>query len=122
MRSTHPLPHEPSSAGLARAHVRAALADGWASPERMEDAMLLVTELIANAVIHGSPAVELDIEVDGAELLVRVRDGSVAPLRMPGEPGAGRGLGIVDTLADRWGVEGVGGPQVGKAVWFEMKG
>ena len=88
--------------------------------------MLLVTELIANAVIHGSPDVSLDVDVDDAisVLRVQVTDGSpVLPRRVePGGAGGGRGLSIVERLADRWDAEPVGDPVTGKSVWFEMKG
>ena len=115
------LPHEPSSAGLAREKLRISL-DGWGTPERVEDAMLLVTELIANAVIHGSPEIRMDVDVEDSLLLVRVTDGSPVLPRVPDAGGPGRGLGIVATLSDRWGVEPLPEGRDGKTVWFEKKG
>lgn len=116
-----PLPHEPSSAGIARGHLRTALA-GWGTPERVEDAMLLVTELVANAVIHGSADVELDVDVSDSLVCVRVTDRSPVIPRQPSAGTAGRGLAIVDALSDKWGVEALPSPRDGKAVWFELKG
>ena len=120
---SHRLPHEPASAGIARERLRASLGD-WGRPERVEDAMLLVTELIANAVIHGEPEIRLDVDVDDTTgvLLVRITDGSPVMPSLPADGGSGRGLGIVETLSDRWGVDPLPEGRDGKVVWFELKG
>lgn len=115
------LPHEPSSAGLARTYLRGVL-DDWGTPERVEDAMLLLTELIANAVIHGSAEVRLDVDIEDSVLKVRVADGSPVIPQKPDGSASGRGLGIVESLSDRWGIEPNNGIVDGKTVWFELKG
>ncbi len=117
------LPHEPSSAGLARTYLRGVL-DDWGTSERIEDAMLLVTELIANAVIHGSAEVRLDVDIEDSVLRVRVADGSPVLPRKPdaSASGSGRGLAIVESLADKWGIAPNNGIVDGKTVWFELKG
>jgi anti-sigma regulatory factor (Ser/Thr protein kinase) len=91
----------------------------------LEDAMLLVTELVANGVRHGGAgpgsALHLHVEGGAARLRVEVADPGpdgrrVAPRRPDLEAGGGLGLHIVDRLSSRWGV-GVG---PGTSVWFEL--
>jgi anti-sigma regulatory factor (Ser/Thr protein kinase) len=89
--------------------------------EVVEDAVLLVSELVTNSVVHGGPPVIVAVECDGDALQVRVRDGSpVLPARRSagqGEEG-GRGLALVDTMSADWGVD----PQPdGKHVWFVLR-
>jgi anti-sigma regulatory factor (Ser/Thr protein kinase) len=93
--------------------------------EILDDALLLISELVTNAVRHGSPPILLALECDGEGLRVRVRDGAPALPRprdsIPEDEG-GRGLALVDALSDAWGAEPVvdehGG---GKSVWFELR-
>lgn len=87
-----------------------------------EVAVLLVSELVTNAILHGRAPLELRALAAGAGVRVEVHDHE--PTRPPilrhdedlTEPG-GRGLQLVDTLADRWGwAEN----DCGKVVWFEL--
>ncbi|MGZ4692379.1 MAG: ATP-binding protein [Acidimicrobiales bacterium] len=94
---------------------------GWSvDGERFETARLLVSELVANAVTHAATDVTLYLDLTPDRLRIEVRDGA------EGEPRArqprhddptGRGLMIVEALADRWGVEPT---PPGKTVWFEL--
>jgi anti-sigma regulatory factor (Ser/Thr protein kinase) len=101
----------------ARDHVRA-MADASA---RGEDAVLLVSELVTNAVKYGGEGpVELSTaRVDG-RLRIDVRDrggaGALPVMREAGHLGGGHGLRLVDALADRWGVE-----HGSTIVWFELE-
>jgi anti-sigma regulatory factor (Ser/Thr protein kinase) len=102
----------------ARSHVRAAV--GAMADERVEDAMLLVSELVTNAVKYGGEGpVELVIARDDERVRFQVRDhGGTGPLpeiREPGKTGGGHGLRLVDSIADRWGVE-----HGSTIVWFEL--
>ena len=87
----------------------------------VEDAVLLVSELVTNSVVHGGPPVIVAVDCDGDALQVRVRDGSpVLPARRTAEQEAegGRGLALVETLSVDWGVD----PQPdGKNVWFVLR-
>src|SRR3954462_1635801 len=78
--------------------------------EVLDDALLLISELVTNSVLHGGPPIVLAIECDGEGLNVRVRDG-LAPLPVPRVAGdddeSGRGLTLVELLTDTWGVEPV---------------
>lgn len=93
--------------------------------ELLDDALLLISELVTNSVLHGGPPIVLGIECDGEALHVRVRDGSpVLPQRRDSGDDAesGRGITLVDLLADTWGAEPVAdehGP--GKEIWFELR-
>jgi anti-sigma regulatory factor (Ser/Thr protein kinase) len=85
--------------------------------------VLLVSELVGNAVRHaGAPAFGLRLRRRRGWVRVEVRDPSRAlPCHLPVEGMdvlSGRGLFLVDTLADRWGVDLL--PQ-GKVTWFEMR-
>ncbi len=115
------LAHEPLSAGVARGHVRSVVAE-WAQSERVQDALLLTTELVSNAILHGWPDVVLRAELaDGERLRVEVFDSSPALPRVRAAwAGGGRGLAIVDETADGWGV--IPSPDGGKTVWFELLG
>ena len=115
------LAHEPLSAGVARGHVRSVLAE-WTDRERVQDALLLTTELVSNAIIHGWPAVVLRAALaDGERLRVEVFDASPSLPRVRAAwAGGGRGLAIVEETADGWGV--IPEPAGGKTVWFELLG
>ena len=90
----------------------------------LEDATLLVSELITNAVRHapraGSPEVELRLKVVNGRVRVVVSDpgaGFVASPRLPtAAEGSGWGLYLVDRIADRWGII----TKDRNEVWFEL--
>jgi hypothetical protein len=92
----------------------------WGQGEVMDDACLLLDEVITNAVLHTVGDVHVRMEL-GERLRVEVRDRSDRrPDKRPVEVDSeiGRGLHIVETLARTWGFEPL--PTGGKVVWFEM--
>ncbi|MET8754312.1 ATP-binding protein [Streptomyces sp. NPDC004667] len=105
-----------------RDFTRRALRDwGWDGTETSEDALLVVSELLANASLHAGGCTELAL-TGGEFLRVEVFDGSTTPpLRQPaprpGLPG-GHGLYIVERVCDRWGTRA---HEDGKAVWAEIE-
>lgn len=109
------LPRSPDSIRTARRLVHEHTAT--LGSERREDAALMVSELVTNALVHGIGTITLRIDVEPAALRVEVSDeGNVAlaPSPTPGAHG-GRGLRIVDQVADDWGVlEG------STKVWFRL--
>ncbi|MEQ6903074.1 ATP-binding protein [Nocardioides sp. YIM 152588] len=117
------LPFVPESVAQARRTVREA---GAALPRWLvQDAELLTSELVSNAVLHGAPALNLTIAADEDGLTVAVRDGGAAmplPARrdVPVGDHGGRGLGIVQRIAQDWGVE-QRPQQNGKTVWFRLE-
>ncbi|MQS35477.1 ATP-binding protein [Streptomyces katsurahamanus] len=93
----------------------------WGETDRLDDMRLCASELVTNAVLHGTPAGQLvlvRVESNGAQLRIEVHDsGENAPKQCAPEESAvdGRGLLIVSTTADHWGVKERTGP--GKCVW-----
>ena len=91
----------------------------------LDDALLLISELVTNSVLHGGPPIVLAVDCDGTGLHVRVRDGGpTMPVpRVAGDTAeSGRGMSLVDLLSSTWGVVPVAdahGP--GKEVWFELR-
>ncbi|MBH5337571.1 ATP-binding protein [Streptomyces pactum] len=109
------------------------LLDHWGAPGRADAAELLISELVTNALVHsgGGAVVTATLDAEGggrgpARLHVEVRDftGRRPTPRPPTPEGAeegtsGRGLLLVNALADAWGVRPQG---VGKVVWFDLYG
>ncbi|MGW3684203.1 ATP-binding protein [Streptomyces prasinus] len=93
----------------------------WGRPGQSETAELLTTELVTNALVHTDRAAVLTATVGPRGLRVEVRDfvDHEPRPRAPdtGDGTHGRGLVLVECLADAWGVRAHG---VGKAVWFEL--
>ncbi|MCP3767997.1 MULTISPECIES: SpoIIE family protein phosphatase [unclassified Streptomyces] len=118
----HVAPGDPEALTEARRMVRAG-AGAWGAENRTDEIELVADELITNALMHteGSAVVTLRVLTGGERRLrVEVADSSSAlpRRREAGESGvSGRGLLLVEILADEWGVEARGG---GKCVWCEF--
>lgn len=112
--------------GAAAAARRALREDSKELPATLrDDVLLLVTELVSNAVLHAGAGPEHPLHVQLLRgprwLVVTVADEGPGFSRHPtlerhNESG-GLGLFLVDQIADRWGVESTA---VGARVWFEM--
>lgn len=118
------LPATTDAPAQARRAARDALAH-W-SPERRDAALLVISELVTNAVRHGSDgptdAIELRVQRRGGATRIEVSDDNAsrreivyAPRR--GDQRSGWGLPIVAELTDRWGVEHRG---TCTCVWCEL--
>ncbi|AKJ09197.1 protein phosphatase [Streptomyces incarnatus] len=119
----HVAPGDPEALTQARHLIRSAVRS-WGYRDRADEIELVADELITNALMHteGSAIVTLRA-LDGGHrrLRIEVEDSSSAlpRRREAGEDGvSGRGLLLVEMLADAWGVEARGG---GKAVWCEFR-
>jgi anti-sigma regulatory factor (Ser/Thr protein kinase) len=98
------------------------LLTAWAAPQDRQDAELLVTELVANVVDHAGGESVLTLEVTLSDTLLRisVTDGSaIRPVvrELDHEAPRGRGMQLVEAIADRWGADDHLG---GKRVWLEL--
>ncbi|MEU8782683.1 ATP-binding protein [Streptomyces sp. NPDC048637] len=111
----------PESVATARRLVRTALA-AWGMEELADDAALVVSELVTNAVLHArSEVIRLVISRPGpATVRIGVVDRSKAPprhRRSEDDNGSGRGLVLVAGLAAAWGTDPL---PWGKRVWSEL--
>jgi anti-sigma regulatory factor (Ser/Thr protein kinase) len=99
---------------------------GRIAPTVLEDAQLVVSELVTNAVRHGGVAgtgvVVLGIRLTGTMVRLQVTDpglgGVVAPRPPDFEHGGGFGLHVVRALSERWGLEQVAAG--GTRVWAQL--
>ncbi|MGW4646748.1 ATP-binding protein [Kitasatospora sp. NPDC004289] len=113
-------PADLTGVGAVRRRLRAAL-DLWGVPELADTAELLTSELVTNALLHTERGAVLDAVLSPEHRLrIEVQDGTT---RLPGRRIAsetatsGRGLQLVEALADDWGVQLRGD---GKVTWFEL--
>ncbi|WP_246213518.1 ATP-binding protein [Kitasatospora viridis] len=107
-----------STLRAARHRLRDHLAAHGLDPD---DACLLLSELVGNALLHGGDSAAVVWEVRGDRLYIGVADGSPAELALVpdgGERDGGRGLFLVDLLAVEWGVRPLG--ESGKEIWCEL--
>ncbi|MFF2997740.1 SpoIIE family protein phosphatase [Streptomyces sp. NPDC057950] len=107
----------------ARQQVRELLHD-WDSEDQRDSAVLLVSEILTNVLVHTDDDALLVAEVTGGpgdrRMRVEVTDASddLPHRRHPGElASSGRGLVLVEVLAEAWGVDPRG---EGKSIWFEF--
>jgi sigma-B regulation protein RsbU (phosphoserine phosphatase) len=111
----------PSSVAQARSLVRESLA-GFDDDAR-DVALLLTSELVTNAILHARTRVQVGVLVDGDRTVVCVADRLAespalsARAHSHDRPG-GRGLALVEDLADTWGTTTYTG---GKTVWFVLQ-
>jgi serine phosphatase RsbU (regulator of sigma subunit)/anti-sigma regulatory factor (Ser/Thr protein kinase) len=115
------IPASSASPAAARRFVKDALA-AWGAATATADVTLLTCELVTNAVLHGGTDIELACQLETAAVRVEVSDGNRS--RLIPEPDlatagdsaeSGRGLRIVDQLADSWGITYA---NHAKSVWF----
>ncbi|WP_407564631.1 SpoIIE family protein phosphatase [Streptomyces sp. 184] len=115
-------PSDPDALSAARHMIRSAVRS-WGAGERADEIELVSDELITNALLHtDGPAVVTIRPLSTPERRLRVevedRSSALPHRREPGEAGvSGRGLLLVDQLADVWGVEPRGNE---KCVWAEF--
>ncbi|WP_152627908.1 ATP-binding protein [Streptacidiphilus neutrinimicus] len=112
----------PASVRIARTWVHQWLISDGAPEAVTTVAVQLTSELVANAAQWtGCSRVAIRLRVNNQRLRVDVEDGSRSlPVRLPADwdDENGRGLNVLQALADRWGVTV---HPLGKAVWFELR-
>ncbi|WP_406187632.1 SpoIIE family protein phosphatase [Streptomyces sp. NBC_01006] len=114
---------EPERIAGARRQIRELLHD-WADAEQVDSAVLMVSEMVTNVLMHTDGDALLVAEAVGElgtrRLRIEVADSSdeLPHKRHPGEmASSGRGVLLMEMLADTWGVDPRG---EGKSIWFEM--
>jgi anti-sigma regulatory factor (Ser/Thr protein kinase) len=115
----------PPAAGSARRALHSAAMFGAATEP---DALLLLSELVTNSIVHaghsGHDAIRVRAAHDGSTTRVEVCDrarGETLPTMRGAPPSfatGGRGLLLVDALSDRWGMDTC---ERGTCVWFELE-
>jgi anti-sigma regulatory factor (Ser/Thr protein kinase) len=115
---------EPNEVRAARdfcvRHVTAMVAADAAGAEFVDDAAMVTSELVTNALRAGAARIRLQLGTDDTVLRIGVRDdatGTVESTQTDPLALDGRGLRIVDMLADRWGVDEL---PTGKLVWADL--
>lgn len=115
------LTSRPQEVGRARRVLADRLAEWGVGGENADIAILLTSELVTNAIQHGRAPVVLEASVASGRLRVQVVDtsgNSVQPQPASLDDVRGRGLYLVDALADLWGSDH---GTAGKRVWFELE-
>ncbi|MEW2396593.1 ATP-binding protein [Streptomyces sp. NPDC046862] len=117
--SSMAVPHGPAGVGEARHRMRDQLRTGGVAEAVIDDAVLILSELLSNACKHGRPLGDDAFAGDGdvraawcvdpsGRLTVEVTDGGGPTRPVPATPSVtahgGRGLNIITALADDWGV------------------
>ena len=115
------LPGQRQDASQARRFLGSVLPPlGW--EERVDDACLLVSELLANVVLHARTSCRVAVQAEPGRLEIAVSDDSPAlprPRNYAADAATGRGLKLLAALSDAWGADPDG---AGKRVWFRFDG
>jgi anti-sigma regulatory factor (Ser/Thr protein kinase) len=116
------LPFEPSTPSIARTKLAGFLTVNRASATVIDDALIVLSEMVANAVSHGRPAddgtMELAWTIDPQRQLLEIsvhdggRGASLKPIDFDEDSLSGRGLSIINRVADRWWVDMSAGTRV----------
>jgi anti-sigma regulatory factor (Ser/Thr protein kinase) len=118
------LPCDVSSVGDARWALRGLLAEAGSPVDESDAAAMVITELLANAIVHSereSDQIEVVIESTDSQLHIEVVDHNTSA---PGQraitldAASGRGLRIVEALSSAWGWDHVDGD--GNRVWCDV--
>lgn len=100
-----PLESDPRAAGHARQAVKHKLTE-WGHTNCLDDALLVVSELVANAIRHGGSPVALHLMVRTPVVLIGVQDGSPTtpptPRALTDTHTGGRGMHLISAVCKRW--------------------
>lgn len=114
------LPADRTSARAARGFAQSTLNE-WGVADNVDDILLVVTELVNNAVTHAGTDCELRLSVSPLSLRIEVIDGGGGtpdPLPPSATRNHGRGLHLIDALTAAWGFQPIASG--GKMVWAEL--
>lgn len=126
------VPHAPASAAAVRARLLAELCGRGLPMRVVDDALLVVSELVSNAVRHGAAlrasdgCIEVVWDISDERVRLQVRDGGRGPaegaprtLQGTSDDERGRGLAIISLLATSWG-SSYGDTGAGASVWADL--
>jgi anti-anti-sigma factor len=119
-RARRRLPSGPA-AGQAARDLLTECCREWGIEGVVDRMATILTELVANAVLHAGPELVLGVAVSGSHLYVAVHDRSPSPPHLGGgdeSVGGGSGLLVVDALAEAWGFAPTAD---GKVVWASVE-
>lgn len=125
--TSYVVPHAPVSAATVRHRLVSELASHDVPPAVVDDAALVMSELVGNAIRHGSPlsggGVRVTWEIADCALRLEVHDGGggvddQVQAAVPASAESGRGLAIVELLAQRWGTTPA--PDGGSGVYADL--
>lgn len=110
---------EPELIAAVRAWLRDLL-EAWEMPEQADEALLVASELVSNAVLHARTTIQLRVACSDSTVRVEVYDENsrlptLAPC--PADATSGRGLSLVASLSSGWGIES---RDDGKVVWATL--
>lgn len=114
------VPREAEAVRTARSFVRSRCAVAGVDADARDTAVLLTSEVVTNAFLHGRSEARLTLEVSANAVHLEVGDDSPrhpTALAVSDDAVRGRGMAIVDVLATAWGVRG---DTHGKTVWFRL--
>ena len=123
MQDQRPIEAELSSVAPARRWAREKFDAAGLEPDLRDLLVLLVSEVVTNAVAHAAPPLLLRIDVTPEVTRVEVKDRArKMPILKDPEPTetGGRGIRFVNDLSTRWGTEPARGSDGLKTVWFEV--
>lgn len=119
--ATIDLPRELASVAQARRFVAQQITE-WNAGQILTDAVLVTSELAANAIMHAGSRCRIRLSLNAATLRIDVIDagaGTPEPQLADVSAERGRGLRMVDAVAAAWGIEAL--PGDGKLVWAELR-
>ncbi len=124
LAADHEVAPEAAAVSEARRFLRGTLHDWEVDEETADTAVLCLSELVTNAVIHSHAGCSVRVQLDEGVLTVTVRDSGRADAQTVEQledslQVHGRGLQVVEALASRWGYEL---DLEGTTVWFELDG
>ncbi len=112
---------DPAAVRQARCFARTCCAAARLEPSALDTVVLLTSEAVTNAFVHGRSDARLTVTIVGNWVLVEVGDDNSRhprPVDVDDEALDGRGLLLVSGLANKWGVRD---EPIGKTVWFEVR-
>jgi anti-sigma regulatory factor (Ser/Thr protein kinase) len=95
--------------------------DSWGCADTEDAVLLLVSELVTNAVIHARSDVEVILRLRPSRVRVEVVDAATEYVQRrdaASEDQSGRGMALTEALAVAWGIDTL---VAGKSVWFEVE-